>query len=266
MRKHPAANPRYFLIVTLTFLAMVSACAGKGDQSVQSTDPDLLLRQMSSSLAQAKQLTFKVTRRMDAALIEGRDVPETAEIEVSIARPNKFMAKSASTGDVRRFYFDGQNLSLFDETMQLYATVPVTGTIDELVAKIDQKYGFVPPLADFAINDPYAKLSQQIQSKSYKGTESIGGVNCHHLALTGETADAELWFSTSDSLPRKLIATFKDREGKPQLQIDFRDWNVNPQLDNKLFAFVAPKDAEKIEMVSVDEMNEKQKAEKAPEK
>jgi hypothetical protein len=140
--------------------------------------------------------------------------------------------------------------------MKLYATVPVAGTIDEAVAKIDETYGFTPPLAEFILSDPYKALSQLIKSKAYKGKESIAGVECHHLSLSGDVADSELWIGTDDLLPRKLVATFKDREGSPKLQADFSNWNLAATLDDKMFAFAPPNDAEKIEMVTEAQMKE----------
>jgi hypothetical protein len=248
-----------FFSVAIVSLALALACsrgAGKAGDTVANTDPDQLLRQMSERLGQAKSLTFKVNRKLDAALVEGRNVAENAQIDVSVSRPNKFLAKSDSKENVRYVYFDGQNLSIFDESMKLYATVPVSGTIDEVVAKIDEKYGFTPPLAEFILSDPYRALGQEIKSKSYKGKETVDGVECHHLTLVGDVADSELWIGTSDLLPRKLVATFKDREGSPQLQADFSNWNLASTLDDKIFAFTAPKDAEKIEMVTEAQVKE----------
>jgi len=240
-------------------VALVFGCSRPAEHEVRTvatSDPDQLLRQMSEKLAQAKSLSFKVDRKLDAALVEGRNIADSARIEISVSRPGKFQAKSDSIDNVRQVFFDGQNLTIYDQTMNLYATVPVVGTIDEAVAKVDEKYGFTPPLAEFILSDPYRMLSGQIKSKAYKGQENVGGVDCHHLTMSGDEVDSELWIGTADLLPRKLVATFKNREGNPKLQADFSAWNLTPTLDDKIFAFVAPKGAEKIEMVTEAEMKE----------
>ena len=69
--------------------------------------------------------------------------------------------------------------------------------------------------------------------------------------MTGAIADADLWISTTDRLPRRFVATFKDREGSPQLKIDFSKWNLTAKLDDSLFAFHPPAGAEKIRMLAV---------------
>jgi hypothetical protein len=211
---------------------------------------------MAAKLAQANKLSFKVDRKLDPALVEGRNVAESAQIEISVSRPDKFLAKADSKDNVRHIFFDGQNLTIYDETMKLHATVPMAGTIDDVVAKIDEKYGFTPPLVEFILSDPYKALSQQIKSKVYKGQENVAGVECHHLTLGGDVADSELWIGIADLLPHKLVATFKDREGSPKLQADFSNWNLKVPVDDKIFAFVAPPDSEKIEMITEAQMQE----------
>jgi hypothetical protein len=226
---------------------------------VETVDPAQKLRQMSDTLAHARQLTFKATRQLDAALVEGSSAAESAEIEVAVSRPRMVRARLVSNAGVRRFYADGQSISLLDESMKLYATVPLSGTIDEVVAKLDEQYGFTPPLAEFVMNDSYQKFSEQIQRTAYQGKETVNGVECDHLALTGEIADADLWIAISDHLPRRFVATFKDREGRPQLKIDFSDWNLAAVLEESTFAFDPPKDAEKINMTAIDDVTATQK-------
>ena len=247
---------RFKLLLVLACLSLGLTC-GSGKQNSTSAvklEPDQVLQQMSKKLGSASQLTFRASRRLDAALIEGREAPENAELLVSVARPSKVLAKSTSDDGVRYFYADGEKVSLFDETMKLYTTVPLKGTIDDIAIALDEKYGFTPPLIEFFVSDSYKKLSQNFQSTSAKGEELINGVNCYHLSIVGKVADSELWVSIKDQLPCRLHATFKDRENNPTLQVDFSEWNLNPKLDERLFAFVPPKDAERIDMVTVNEI------------
>ncbi len=245
----------FFGVIIL--LALASACNPVPESAtVANNDPDQLFRQMSEKLAGANKLSFRVDRKLDAALVEGREIPENAQIEIAVSRPNKFLAKSDSKDNVRHIFFDGQNVSIYDETMKLYATVPVPGSIDEVVARVDEKYGFTPPLAEFILSDSYGALGRHINSKSYNGKESIEGVECHRLKLGGEVADSELWIGSADLLPRRLVATFKDREGNPKLEANFSNWNLASSHDDNIFAFVAPKDAEKIDMVTEAQMRE----------
>ena len=261
---------RAVLLGTVFCLGLaVIACGGIGQPaapSVAQPSAELVLRQMSDKLAHAKQVTFKVAREFQTSAEDGETEDVKTEIEVALSRPDKVMTQSKGAQGVRTFYADGQNVSLVDQQMKLYTTIPLGGTIDELVEKIDEKYGFTPPVAEFMLNDPYKKMSGQIQNSSYKGLEVINGVECHHVAAQGELADAELWVAVTDQLPRRLMATFKHRPGSPQLKADFSDWNLNASIDNKVFSFVPAADAEKIEMLAMERLKDDRKIEKKEQK
>ena len=217
-------------------------------------DADQLLRQMSAKLSAASSFSFAATREIDLALLEGRDLPEKARIAVVVQRPNKLAGHAKSKDGARRFVFDGQTLSLLDEKPNHYAMVPMRTSLDGLVAALDEKYGFTPPLAEFAVSDLYADLREQAHTLTYLGRGKttagflgLGGVECHRLGLKGKVADAELWIAVDDSLPRKLVATFH-RAGQPQVRIAFSKWNLAAPVSESAFAFTPPKGAEKIEM------------------
>jgi outer membrane lipoprotein-sorting protein len=150
VHRRSSRPPLFAFVVSSLLLGLACGC-GSAKPAVATNDPGQLLRQMSEKLAQAQKLSFKVDRKLDAALVEGRNIPENAQIEISVSRPDKFLVKSDSPDTARQFVFDGQNLSIYDETMNLYATVPVPGTIDEVMAKINEKYGFTPPLDPFEV-------------------------------------------------------------------------------------------------------------------
>lgn len=247
-------HTRYFaaaaLIGTLAFTT--NARAAKPATSGQ-PNADQILRQMSDTLAGARQFTFKAHRTMDPALVPA-GVLSDVRIEAAIQRPNRLVAHSKGRHDSRQFVFDGRSFTLLDEKNNFYATVPMRTTIDELVEAADEVYGFTLPVAEFVLSNPYKDLRQQAHTISYLGHEKlggflgIGGTECHRLALTGKLADAELWVGVVDHLPRKLVATFKNHPDKPQLKVEFSSWNLAAATPAAGFSFVPPKGAMKIEM------------------
>ena len=184
---------------------------------------------------------------MDASLLVGRDVPEDAQIAVTVQRPNKVFANTKSQEGERRVYADGKNFSLVDAKMNLYATVPMPISLDGLVDKMDAQYGFTPPLAEFVLSNPYKEFHRQARTVSYLGQDTIdvgspnsASVDCHHLLLSGHAVEAELWVGVNDHLIRKLVATFNDRPGNPQIKIEFSDWNLAANVTDGQFTYVPP--------------------------
>ena len=221
---------------------------------------DQLLHQMSDKLAAARSFSFEATRETDPAPIEGQELLGKAHISASVQRPDKLAAHATGKDGARRFIFDGHTLSLLDEKMNHYATVPMHTSLDGLVEQLDEKYGFTPPLAEFALSNPYAEFHRQAHTVTYLGRGKtkggflgLGGVECHRLGLKGKEADAELWIAVSDLLPRKLVATFH-REGNPHLNIEFSTWNLAAPVTAAAFTFTPPNGAEKIEMLTTDKM------------
>lgn len=250
------------LILTAASLALTALCTSPAlAADAPKPSADTILRQMSSTLAGARQFSFHAHRTIDAALLTGRKVPADAQIAVTVQRPNKITAKSVSNGDVRHFYAGGRNLTLVDVTKNLYATVPMPTSLDGLVAELDQKYGFTPPLAELALSNVYADIRWKAQSISYLGDATgpggflgLSGVPCHRLALSGKVLDAELWVGVNDHLPKKLVATAKNRPGKPQIKVAFSDWNLAPKVTDQDFAYVPSKGAMKITIATTAEV------------
>jgi hypothetical protein len=249
---------------TIAALGLALTAAITPTTSAAETAPasgDRALQAMSAKLASAKQFSFHAEREIDPALLEGRDAPEKARIDVRVARPNRLAARSVSQEGARRVIADGRNLTVVDEKKNFYGQVPMRTSIDGLVAQLDEKYGFIPPLADFAVSNPYAEIQQQAHTITSMGREKIsGGGECDHLALKGKEADVELWIGVSDQLPRKLVATFH-RAGRPQLRIAFSNWNLAAPVAASDFTFTPPHGAQKIEMWTKAQM---QAANKTP--
>jgi hypothetical protein len=248
----------YFKAINLFALAALTVVPVLADTQVPNADQ--ILRQMSDRLAASKSFSFQATREIDAALLQGRDIAEKATVFAAVQRPNKLAARSVSKGDVRRFIADGKTLTLFDENRNHYAVVPMRTTLDGLVEQVDKQYGFTPPLAEFALSNPYQDFRRQSKTITYLGRGKTNegflgmfGVECHRLWLAGKVADAELWIGVGDLLPRKMTATFH-REGNPQVRVAFSNWNLAATTQASEFIFTPPKGAQKIEMWTTAKM------------
>ncbi len=241
--------------------AMLFIVASLLPASAADPTADQLLKQMSAKLASAGSFTFTATREIDAALLGGGGgIPEKAKVSIAVQRPNKIAAVATSSLGTRRFVFDGSALVLLDEKHNHYAKVPMRGSIDGLIDQLDEKYGFIPPLAEFAVSNPYKEFKQQSRTVTYLGKSKTQeglfgwfGVECHRVWLSGKEADAELWIGVADQLPHKLNATFHS-EGNPQLHISFSKWNLATPEDAGVFAFTPPKGSQQIEMWTTAKM------------
>ena len=216
--------------------ALLAPASGEAD-----ADPAIeTVRRMSTRLAAARSFTVDATRQMDAGLLEGRTVPESASVHVEVRRPDKVHAVLTGKDEERHFYFDGRTVTVYDATKQFYAIEPVRGSIDDMLRFLDERFSFMPPLAEFLANDPYAFLGVRARSAQLAGTRSINGTECRQVNVTGEVADAQLFVATGTGLPCELTATFTRMEGRPGLFARFSNWKLDVSIPDDHFVFRPP--------------------------
>jgi hypothetical protein len=245
-------------IVFAAVLAFAAAGSRAADQSPSSkVEAGPILRQMSARLGSARQFSFHAHRVAQGLVLPGHTFPEDAQIAVTVRRPNGILAKSTSKEDARDFYFNGRTLTLFDAGKKFYSVAPMRTTIDGLLAQIEAKYGFTPPLGELLVSNIYKSIGEKAQSISYLGrsrTPGFGGVECDRVQLLGKRADAEVWVGVNDRLPRKLEVTFKRRAGQPKLTAELSDWNLAANAGDADFVFHPPQGALKIPMKTTAEI------------
>jgi hypothetical protein len=217
---------------------------------------ETILKQMSDKLGAARQFSFKATREISSSVAEQHNLQAKSDVEVTVQRPNSVAGTSTNADTTRRLYFDGKNLTVVDGKENTCSVTPMKASLDTLPVQLATKYGFVPPLADFVISDPYKDMKFRAQSISYAGTDTIGSpaVECHHLKLSGKIADSDLWIAVSDNLPRKMTAKVKGgSEAGEDLTIEFTEWNMDAPVTGDTFVFTPPADSQKIPMVTLAE-------------
>ena len=226
--------------------------------SAESIDPDAdsVLKSMSSYLGGIK--TFSVNADIDDQFIthNGQKLQLSSFATVVIERPEKFHIQRKGMIADAEFIFDGITLTLHGRKRNIYAQIEVPGIIDDAIRGYELETGIPAPGADLLFADPYAVLSSGVESSAYLGIAYVNGVECHHLAFREAKVDWQLWVQAGDApLPMKYVITTKWHTGAPQYEIRFRDWDTNPQINDKRFTFSAPEGATRLETIPADEMD-----------
>jgi hypothetical protein len=151
----------------------------------------------------------------------------------------------------RRFWFDGNTLTLMDEVFGTYAQAHLQGDIDGLLATLAEQYDLHVPLADLAFSDLYVALTRGATSGRYVAMEAVGEVEYHHLAFSQEAIDFQLWVEAGPRpLPARLVIQYKGIEGNPRFVAGLSQWDTASPLPEAQFRFVAPPGATQIEFVT----------------
>jgi hypothetical protein len=224
---------------------------------------DDVLRRMGASLAKATTFSFTVHDFTDQVLDSGQKVQLAKTIKVLVRRPDALVTDTK--GDVvdRRFVYSGTKIDLLDRADNVYAEQTVPGKIEDMFDFLASKFGITAPLSDLAFPDPYAVLTERVRQGVYLGVHDVMGTKCHHLAFRQEGLDWQIWLDdTPESLPRKVVITYKEQPGHPQYTAILSDWNLNAVPADDAFKFVPPDGAKREDLQANDEPTTKPAAEK----
>jgi hypothetical protein len=132
----------------------------------------------------------------------------------------------------------------------LFATTAAPATIDEMLDFAREKLDIIAPAAELLYKNAADKMLKEASSGFVVGQSLVAGVKCTHLAFRGAEVDWQVWIEDGDKpLPRKFMITTKQVTGAPQFTVLIRSWDLAPKLSDRLFSFMTPKGAKKIEFL-----------------
>lgn len=209
------------------------------------------LKDMGAYLQSLKRFRVSVDLTGERVLADGQKLQHTATASLDVDRPSRVRVLMHSARSDRELFFDGRTVTLFTPAQKFYSTVDFTGTLGELVGRLEERFGIQVPLSDmFVWGTPAAPLDK-IESAMNAGQDFIDGVLCDHYAFRQASIDWQVWIATGDKpLPHKLVVTYRGDEARPQ-SISLINWNLKPAFKDSVFKFAPPKGATNIEIVPV---------------
>ena len=237
-------------------LVVCMAAAATAAAAGPSLEPraDRVLREASALLGGADRFTFRVESMRGVVAEGGQKIHYHGESTVAVARPQQVWADGRGDRGGFRMWYDGKRFTALDKVENTYSSVPLTGSIDEAFDFLAKEFGISPPLVDLIYSDLYGVVTKAVNSGFYAGLHELGGVSCHHLAFSGDEIDVEVWVEDGLlPLPRKIIISYKGRDGAPQFEAQLHDWDLSPEFREDLFRFSLPEDAQFLPLETVVE-------------
>src|SRR5207244_6998448 len=139
----------------------------------------------------------------------------------------------------------GNTAVVYSAAQNKYASIPVPeGTIEGMMKEAVGRLGVDFPLADFLSEAPNKAFMSGVTSGRVVNTVTIDGAPYDHLFFFQPRGiELELWLSKNDqSLPRRLIVTYRTLPGQPNFIAEFSDWNLNIHPSDADFVFQPPAD------------------------
>jgi hypothetical protein len=172
-------------------------------------------------------------------------------LKVTVHRPSRLLAEVTGDDGTTKLVFDGKRIIVYSAAAKKYASISVPeGTIAGMLKEAVGRLGIDFPLADLLTDAPDKAFLTGVTEGTVVNTVTIDGVPCLHMFFSQPPGiELELWVEKSDqSLPRRLIVTYRSLPGQPNFIAEFSDWNFNIHPSDADFAFQPPADATQVEL------------------
>jgi hypothetical protein len=178
-----------------------------------------------------KSISFSYDSDLEVITSELQKVDIASSGQVTLKRPNKIHGTRTGGFHDVEINYDGSNLTVLGKLVNVYAKVPLTGTIDELIDMLRYDYGLELPAADLLSSSPDDVMMSNVIEMKDLGSGVIGGRECDHLAFRTADTDWQIWIAEGDKpYPCRFLITSKLVALAPSYTIDFRDWKDGDQV------------------------------------
>lgn len=195
--------------------------------------------------------------------VQGPGLEQTMSQDMTLMarRPNKLVlniergmlgGKAISDGEALYTYFPDQDAYLKDEAPEDFGAL---NEIPTLIMLYSRSAG-PPVMLNLLHPEPYEALTKKVTGASYQGAEKVHGNSCHHLKLTQDKFDWEVWVRKGDTplvekvrtdLTRAFKQASKQKAALKDLTAhsvaELSSWEADPELAKETFQFKPPEKA-----------------------
>ena len=205
-----------------------------------------LLNDMAVRLASAKQFSVTINMSYDIVQESGQQIQFSEVRKVHLKRPNLLRIDAThSDGEVDGLVYDGNALTKFNVTENVYSVINRKGDVDSIIRYVVSELGVKVPLARMLVTTLPREIQKISTSVDYVETNLLGRQPVAHIAARTRDVDYQLWIG-KDRLPIRAVLTYKNEPGQPQFQADFSDWDLRSKIPNAMFRVIPPRSAERI--------------------
>ena len=231
-----------------------AAQAAKPAKPAISEAASAALLRMGHTLAAAERFSFEARTIRVYTDAGGLPLHIFHTLRVVVQRPNRVFAKRTGDDGTTKLVFDGKNAYIYSVAKNNYAKIPVPdGTIEGMLKEAVGRLGVDFPLADFLSPAPNKAFLTGVTAGRVVDTVTIDGAPYQHLFFSQPPGiELELWLSKNDqSLPSRLIVTYRMLPGEPNFIAEFSDWSFAFHTSDAAFAFEPPAGAVEVALKPV---------------
>jgi hypothetical protein len=227
--------------------------AANTEQNEPQIEPkaDAQLKKMSEFLAGLKSFKVTAVTADEKVTTDGQKIQDLKESKVTVVRPGRMRIDRLSVNGRASLRSDGHEFMFLNSDRKVFGTAPAPATIDEQLDFLHDKLRLDAPGEQLMVKDPYAALTDGVKEGRYLGLVPIGDQMAHHLAMTEEGTNWQIWIADGPHpVPLRFVVTSVDMKTQPQYVLELRDWQLDPSVSADAFALTPPADARRIDLMS----------------
>jgi hypothetical protein len=167
---------------------------------------------------------------------------------VTVRRPDRLLVNRNGDDGPGKIVYDGKTVVIYMVNANKYVAIPVPNTIEGMMKEAMGRLGVDFPLADFLTDAPAKAFLSGVTSGRVVDTVTIDGVPCLYMFFSQPPGIyLELWVEKNDqSLPRRLIVTYRSLPGQPDFVAEFSNWDLAVHPTDADFVFQPPAGAVQV--------------------
>jgi hypothetical protein len=244
--------------VRRTLLAALFASVAASGTQAQDNSVVEILKRMSNYVGSQQTILTSFDTDIEVITDDLQKIQFASSGQVTLSRPDKLRAtRTGGYADVE-LVFDGKKATIYGKNIGAYAQADVTGSVDQLIAKMRSEFGVEAPGADLLLSRSFDDLMTGVYDAKHVGRGVIDGIECEHLAFRSTDTDWQIWVEVgANPIPHKFVITSKAVTGGPQYTLRIKDWKTNIQPAPDAFAFKPAAEAKLADfrsLVNIDEI------------
>jgi hypothetical protein len=241
---------------TLVAMALIVLLGSPQTARSDEEDAKVLLSAMSDYMGSQETISFNFDVTLEVITEENQKLALASSGSMTLDRSGKIrVRRSGGHADIGML-FDGETLTMFGGSRNLYTQVKVPGTIDNLVDVLRNKFDRPLPGADLIMSNVYEELMADVIDIKDLGSGVITGVECDYFAFRNEEVDWQIWIKQGvNPHPLRYVITTKDMPHSPQFTIQIRDWKTGADVAPDDFVFENKTNATKVEIEDLKGMS-----------
>ncbi|PTX43263.1 hypothetical protein C8P64_1790 [Christiangramia gaetbulicola] len=221
----------------------------QGNESLDTTGVRVLDR-MAEFIGSLGSVSFTANISQDVSKSKFGLVKEYSKNEVYMVGPDKMHVQvNGSTGH-KGYWYNGETIVYYSFDENNYSVIDAPSDIVTMMDSINRTFAIEFPAADIFFPGFVDIILENFPHIEYLGEKEVDGVKCFHIMAVNESTNLQLWIANNAFfLPERFLIIHKDDMNK-QYEVNFTNWEINPDLPEDMFSFEPPPKAKNIAIMA----------------